>query len=261
MKENKSRKMKRKEIDEIIKMSVDMDIPDVKDEISDEEVLAMGYSLAPDDMLDRIKKGIAEKEEAKNADAKVYSFRKVGKKAAIVFAVFALIIALGVAVHGVMVYVFNVRSNITEDAIEFRGTSDYSYSYDAEESQAYEDADKALGATTLKPTYLPEGFNFDHVKIYSNTRVAFIYKNGNETIRLNQYLIDDGMTIGVAINSENGSSYTIQGHGTKISIGEHKRLETDSIWLSAIWDDESLLYKIEGNCSKEEFEKFILNLK
>ena len=158
MKENKSRKMKRKEIHEIIKMSVDMDIPDVKDEITDEEVLAMGYSLAPDDMLDRIKKGIAEKEEAKKADAKVYSFRKVGKRIVVAIAVFMLLFALSLTVKSVRVYVFGIVNRITDNAIKFSGTSDTPYTYDIDEKQAYEDADEALKAKTLKPTYLPEGF-------------------------------------------------------------------------------------------------------
>lgn len=260
MKENKSRKMKRKEIDEIIKMSVDMDIPDVKDEISDEEVLAMGYSLAPDDMLDRIKKGIAEKEEAKNADAKVYSFRKVGKRIVIAVAVFMLLFALSLSVKSVRVYVFGIVNRITDNAIKFYGTSDTLYTYDANEKQSYEDAEKALGVKLLKPTYLPEGFVFEQVKIYPESHIFFIYKNESNVIRIRQSLFQEEMNTDIIVHSDEGSSYTLKAHGANILVSSHKRIETDTTWLTAVWSDKTILYRIEGNCTEEEFEKFILNL-
>jgi len=260
MKENKSRKMKRKEIDEIIKMSVDMDIPDVKDEITDEEVLAMGYSLAPDDMLDRIKKGIAEKEEAKNADAKVYSFRKVGKRIVIAVAIFILLFALSLSVKSVRVYIFGIVNRITDDAVKFHGTSDSPYTYDTDENQAYKDAEEELDVKMLKPEYLPESFILDRVKIYPDSHAMFFYKKETENIRLYQYILDAGSNIETSVRTDSAYSHSIIAHGKEILINKHKQTDSDGTWLSAVWDDGKLLYRVEATCSNEDFEKFILNL-
>ncbi|UKI35044.1 MAG: hypothetical protein L6V93_12390 [Clostridiales bacterium] len=70
----------------------------------------------------------------------------------IVIAAAILILSCGAfSVGAVRVYVFKIIHQITENSIQFFGINDGSYNYDADENEAYNNADKALGYTTLKP--------------------------------------------------------------------------------------------------------------
>ena len=257
-KNNKFHIPDKKGMDEIIKIGVEMDIPDVKDVVTDEDLLAAGYSLPPADLLEKTKKRI---EEEKRASKKVVSFRKIGKRIGIAVAVFMLVFALSLTVKSVRVYVFGIVNRITDNAIKFHGTSDSPYTYDTDEKHSYDDAEEAMGEELLKPTYLPKEFIFDQVKIYANSHVIFVYQRGEDKIRLYQYLMGEGMNIESIVHTDIGSSYTLNAHNSKIQISQHKQMDTDYLWLKAIWNNDTLLYKVEGNCSKEEFEKFIVNLK
>lgn len=159
------------------------------------------------------------------------------------------------------VYVFKIIHQITENSIQFFGINEESYGYDADENEAYNNADKALGYTTLKPTYMPEGYVFDSVKLYENDHVIMVYKNQEKIIKLTQELKTDPTYSGEAVDTKEGYTYTITVQDTIINIAEHKQLDSDVVWYSAVWNDDNLIYNINANCTKEEFEKFIRNLK
>lgn len=141
------------------------------------------------------------------------------------------------------------------------GINEESYSYDADENEAYNNADKALGYTTLKPTYMPEGYVFDSVKLYENDHVIMVYKNQDKLIKLTQKLKSDPTYSVESVDTKEGYTYTLTVRDTIINVAEHKQLDTDVIWYSAIWNDENLIYNVSSNCNKEEFEDFIKNLK
>ena len=256
-KKNKFNIPDKKGMVEIIKMGVEMDIPDVKDVITDEDLLAAGYSLPPADLLEKTKKRIAEEQKASK---KVYSFRKARKVIVIAAAIFILMLA-AMQAEGVRVYVFGIVNRITDNAIKFNGTTDTPYTYEIDEKQAYKDAEEELGIKLLKPTYLPDGFVADRVKIYPNSHALFLYKNESSTIKFNQSIYIDGMNIQSSVHSDDDNSYTIAAHNKEIIVNCHNQAETNEIWMTAVWRSENIIYKIEGNCKKEEFEKFIINLK
>lgn len=180
----------------------------------------------------------------------------------VIIAVAILILFCGsLSVGAVRVYVFKIIHQITENSIQFFGVNEESYSYDADENEAYINADKALGYTTLKPTYMPEGYIFDSVKLYGYDHVIMIYKNQDRIIKLSQELKTDPIYSGESVDTKEGYTYTITVHDEIINIAEHKQLDTDTIWYTAIWNDENLIYNVSSNCNKEQFEKFIINLK
>lgn len=248
-------KNRREEYDEIIKMSIEMnkENDDELKELTDEDVIKMGYELPPDDMYDRIIKA-AEKEAP---------FRKKKthiKKSVLLVAIIAVIAIVGV-VSGVKHYSFDIDGEVTENAIEFRGTNKNDYVYEADESAAYEDAEKALGTQILKPTYLPEGFKFDTIKTYPNDYIILRYKSKDKRINLKQELLIDKPSTNSISDDNYGNFYTFNFNEQEVTTGEQKQLETDIIWLRAVWKDENITYTVDTNCNKEELEKFIKNLK
>lgn len=261
---NKNYDSIRQTFDDIIKESVEMDMADCVSPLTSDDVKKMGYPPPPTDMYDRIMKectnsttNFNDEYENKQNNREKRKFHKV-----IVVAAAMLILSCGaLSVGAVRVYVFKIIHQITENSIQFFGINEESYSYDADENEAYNNADKALGYTTLKPTYMPEGYVFDSVKLYENDHVIMIYKNQDKIIKLTQELKTDPTYSGEAVDTKEGFTYTLTVQDTIINIAEHKQLDTDVIWYSAIWYDENLIYNVSSNCNKEEFETFIKHLK
>lgn len=254
----------RQTFDDIIKKSVEMEMADNISPLTDDDVKKMGYLPPPADMYDRIMKECNnsttnsddgyEKKPNNRKKRKFYKF--------IVVAAAILILSFGaLSVSAVRVYVFKIIHQITENSIQFFGINEESYSYDADEKEAYNNADIALGYTTLKPTYMPEGYVFDSVKLYENDHVIMVYKNQDKIIKLMQELKTDPTYSGEAVDTKEGYTYTLTVQGAIINIAKHKQLDTDAIWYTAIWNDENLIYNVSSNCNKEQFEKFIKNLK
>ena len=254
----------RQTFDDIIKKSVEMEMDDSVSPLTSEDVKKMGYPLPPADMYDRIIKECDnstinsddgyEKKPNNRKKRKLYKF--------IVIAAAILILFCGaLSVGAVRVYVFKIIHQITENSIQFLGINEESYSYDADENEAYNNADKALGYTTLKPTYMPEGYVFDSVKLYENDHVIMVYKNQDKIIKLTQKLKSDPTYSVESVDTKEGYTYTLTVRDTIINVAEHKQLDTDVIWYSAIWNDENLIYNVSSNCNKKEFEDFIKNLK
>lgn len=248
-------KNRREEYDEIIKMSIEMnkENDDELKELTDEDVIKMGYELPPDDMYDRIIKAAEQ--------SKPRIKRKSNTKIYVLAAVIAGTLAIGFGAYGVRVYVYKIEGNVTENAIEFRGTNENAYTYEASESEAYKNAEDALGTKILKPTYLPEGFEFDKIKLYPDDSVILIYKSNKKTIKLKQELITGQTLTKKSVDEKNGHIYTFNINEQEIEIGEQIQLNTNDKWLSACWNNQQLLYTIDTNCEKKELEKFIQNLK
>lgn len=254
----------RQTFDDIIKKSVEMEMTDSVSALTNEDVKKMGYPSPPADMYDRIIKECTNSTinsdygyEKKLTNRKKRKFHKF-----IMIAAAILVLSCGaLSVGAVRVYVFKIIHQITENSIQFFGINEGSYSYDVDENEAYNSADKALGYTTLKPTYMPEGYVFDNVKLYENDHVIMIYKNQDKIIKLTQELKIDPIYSGEAVDTKEGYTYTLTIQDTIINIAEHKQLDTDVIWYTAIWNDENLIYNVSSNCSKEEFEDFIKHLK
>ncbi|MBC8597442.1 DUF4367 domain-containing protein [Qingrenia yutianensis] len=253
----------RQTFDDIIKKSVEMEMTDSLSPLTDEDIKKMGYPSPPADMYDKIMK------ECTNAtinlddgfDKKPNNSKKHKLHKFIVIAAAILILSCGAfSVGAVRVYVFKIIHQITENSIQFFGINDGSYNYDADENEAYNNADKALGYTTLKPKYMPDGYVFDSVKLYENDHVIMVYKNQDKIIKLTQELKTDPTYSGEAVDTKEGYTYTLTVKNTIINIAEHKQLDTDIKWYSAIWNDENLIYNVSSNCNKKEFEKFIKSL-
>lgn len=254
----------RQTFDEIIKKSVKMEMSDGNFQLNDDDLKTSDFPPPPSDMYDRIIKECTnsttdsnDEYEEKSHNRKKYKFHRP-----IVIAAAILILSFGaLSVSAVRVYVFKIIHQITENSIQFFGINEESYSYDADENEAYNNADKALGYTTLKPTYMPEGYVFDSVKLYENDHVIMVYKNQDKIIKLTQELKTVPTYSGEAVDTKEGYTYTLTIQDTIINIAEHKQLDTDVTWYTAIWNDENLIYSLSGNCSKDEFEKFVKKLK
>ncbi len=247
-------KNRREEYDEIIKMSIEMskENDDEFKALTDEDVIKMGYDLPPDDMYERIIKA-AEKHQRQK-------FTPM-KKLVVLVAIIALTLIAGVCItQGVKHYSFDIDGEVTENAIEFRGTNKNDYVYEADESAAYKSAEEALGTTILKPTYLPDGFKFDTIKMYANDYIILAYRSDNKSIKLKQELLREKTTSGKINDQKFGNLYTFGFKEQQVTVGEQKQLETDIIWLRAVWKDENKTYTVDTNCNKEDLEEFIKNL-
>lgn len=253
----------RQTFDDIIKKSVELEMDYSSLPLSDDDAKKMGYPSPPIDMYDRIIKECTNSTTNLNNeyDKKPHNRKKRKFHKSIVIVAVILILSFGVlSVSAVRVYVFRIIHQITENSIQFFGVNNESYSYDTDESEAYNNADKALGYKTLKPTYMPEGYIFDSIKIYENDHVIMVYKNQDNIIKLTQKLKTDPTYYGEAVDTKEGYTYTLTVHDTIINIAEHKQLDTDVIWYTAIWNDENLIYSVSSNCNKEQFENFIKHL-
>lgn len=242
------------DFDEIMKMSAEMDIIDEKDIVTEKDIEEMGIPMPPSGMKERILKACADSKAQKKKPFRM-------KKIILIAAALIILIAGALSVEGVRVHIFGIKNQVNENSIEFRGLNENAYSYDAEESQAYTTAEEALGTSILKPSYMPDGYKFDRIKIYPEQSVITTYKNGDKSIRINQKLLIEQITTGDIVDTKDGIIYTFKAHGKEIGIAEHEQSETGDKWLSSVWDNEKISYKVEGNCSREEFEKFIKNLK
>ena len=254
MKNDKKYIISGKEFDKMIKKSIEMEMNDGKDIITDEELLAMGYTLPPDDIPQRIMSERANRGEAENKR------HTTVRKILIAVAVLGILLAT-MSVSGVKVYVFNIVSEIRENSIHFFGTNKNTYQYDAEEGQAYENAEKELGFSILKPGYLPEGFVFERVKVYPEERVIVYYKRDDKTIMVTQKKLIDMLETGDMVDTLEGDVYTFTSHGIKVTASEYERKGKGDKWYTAAWSNENISYRADGSCTKEEFEKFIKNLK
>ncbi len=247
-------KKRREEYDEIIRMSIEMSKENDGElkELTDEDVIKMGYDLPPDDMYDRI---IKAAEEAPFRKKKTHI-----KKSVLLVAIIAVIAIVGV-VSGVKHYSFDIDGEVTENAIEFRGTNKNDYVYKADEIAAYKSAEDALGTPILKPTYLPEGFKFDRIKLYPNDRIILMYKSIDKSIKLTQKSLRDSITSGNISDTKNGDSASIEINDNIISLATYQQENTNIIWTSATWSNENIMFNVDTNCNKDELEKFIKNLK
>jgi len=249
-------KNRREEYDEIIKMSIEMskENDDELKELTDEDVIKMGYDLPPDDMYDRIIKTAEQSKPVKS----VKTFRKIMVIAAIV----VVTVILGIFVtSGVKHYSFDIDGEVTENAIEFRGTNKNDYVYEADEIEAYKSAEEALGTAILKPTYLPDGFEFDTIKMYANDYIILRYQSKYKTIKFRQELLDNQTLTNSISDEKYGNLFTLDFNEYIVEVGEQTQLETKTPWLKAIWKDKNITYTIDTDCTIEELEKFIKNLK
>ena len=240
--------------DKIIKESIETEMNDGKDIITDEELLTMGYTLPPEDIPERIKK------ERRN-DRSLRGRKPALMRKLLVAAAAVVILLSTMSVAGVRVYVFDIVSEIRENSIQFFGINKNAYVYDAEESEAYERAEEEMGFSILKPGYLPEGFVFEKIKIYPDDSVVMHYKNGDKTIKMTQKLLIGATQTGEMVDINDGETYTIEAQDTKVTASEYERKEKGAKWYSAVWSNEELVYVVDGNCDKDEFEKFIKKLK
>lgn len=261
---NRKTEILEQSFDEIIKMSMEMEENDRKEFFSDEIVETTAFPPPPADMLDRILKACEEdkteaKPEAPTAKPKRFKFKRI-----LIIAAALIALLSAASVLGDKNYIFKTENRITKNSIQFSGVNENAHSFSPDEEKAYETAENALGVSVLKPTYLPEGFKLDRFKQYEVDKVIIVYRNSDKIIKISQELLyHDGNIIytGEAVDTIEGNTYTINAQNTVITIGEYKQKETETIWLSAVWDDKQLSYKVEGSCTKEEFEKFIINLK
>lgn len=248
-----SDKKRNEAYDEIIKMSIKMSKESETKAITDEDVINMGYDLPPADMYDRIMKAAEQNPPRKKAVPM--------KKLLVIAAIIIGVLIIGIGAYGVKVYVYNIEGSVTENAIKFRGTNENEYAYEADESEAYKSAEEALGTAILKPTYMPEGFTFDSIRIYPKDYIVLVYKKENKMIKIKQELLREQVMSERIGDEKYGNIYTFDFGKQKVSVGEQTQVETNVKWLKAVWKDEKLTYMADTNCSKKELEKFIKNLK
>ncbi len=251
LKKDKEFENARDAFDEIIKMSATMDMDD-EEILTEKDIEEMGLPQPPPDMYDRIVR------ERQRRETHAHTGRKYKKTRLLLIAAVILVLMFGaMSVQAVRVYVFKIAHQVTENSIKFSGVNENSYSYDAKEEDAYKTAEDALGVPILKPTYLPDGYVFDNVRIYENDHIFMTYKNQDYVIKITQTIIEDDVYTDENVDTKEGHTYTINAQNTKITIGESEQMETGVKWLNAVWHDEKLIYKVDGSCSKSEFEKVI----
>ena len=238
-------------IDEIIKMAFEAEKADTIPVLTDEDLEKEGIPLPPADMLDKIKAEYSQEKPKANR-----------KKLRIILVAAAILIFIvgAMSIYGIKGNLFNFTSNITENSIEFLGGNVGSHTATAEEKNAYTYAEDFLGTAILKPTYLPDGYEFGSVNAYPDKRIMLVYKNGNHIIKLSQILKRDNISNGENVDIKSGEHYTITAHSTTVTVGEHFHSVTATTWFNAVWSNDNLSYKVDANCTKDELEKFILGL-
>jgi len=254
VKKNKEYKVCDKKLDIMIKKSIEAEMNDGKDIITDEELLEMGYTLPPENISQRI---MSQRANQGKAEGKR---RITVRKILIAVAILGILLST-MSVSGVRVYIFNIVSEIRENSIHLFGTNKNTYQYDADEAKAYEDAEKEFGFSLLKPGYLPEEFVFERIKVYIGDRVVMYYEGNGKTIRLAQRIMIDMLELGDMVDTLEGDIYTFDLGDIEVIASEYERREKGDKWYTAVWYDEKMLYRVDGNCTKEEFEKFIKKLK
>lgn len=247
--------------DEAVELGLVMEKSEKEEIVTDEELKAMGYSLPPDDMLDRIKKALAEDKNTKIAEQPVKPKKKFRKKYIFLIAILTILTVGAFSVRGVRNYMFDVVSQFNGSSVEFRGRNINRYVPEPNETAAYENMEKFLGVSLLKPYYLPEGFVFDKNKIFEDGYVKLFYKNGNNQIRLTQTLSRKEMIPSDSVDTKEDILYFIDAHNSQIEVRTYLQEGTGVTWYTAVWDNEKMIYKVDTNCSKEELELFIKNLK
>lgn len=244
--------------DEIIKMSVTMEqeqpyIP------SDEELEKMGVPLPPADMYDRIMKE-CRKEENRPLGGKK---RKVTRRIILIAAVAAVLFG-ALSAQAVKVYVFKREHHFSDNAIRISSGNSGVYTYDTGEENSYKDAERDLGVAILKPAYLPEDYRYERMRTYENDHVIMFYENSekNRMIKMTQTLLKGEIQSGDIVDAkrEDTHKYILNAQNTQITVEEYKQSGEDTQWRCAVWEDEKLMYQVDANCEKEEFEKFVKGL-
>ena len=253
-----NREKKRSEInssfDEIIKMGVQMELEkeDNTPILTDSEMEMQGYSLPPDDMYKRITDACSKNNKYETRHRKIKWKRVIAIAAAI-----AVLMCGMMSVNAVRVYIFKLIHQITNNSIQFSCVNETEKQFDVDESEAYSNAEDSLGVSILIPTYLPDGFEFEQVKIYPSDHIVLIYENGDKSIKITQSLIKDYIDWGEMIDTKTGKVDTINISGTDIMISQYNQENTEEVWLAAVWNDEYLLYKIDTNIEERTLKKII----
>lgn len=244
--------------DEIIKMSVEMEAEDAQI-LSKKDIEEMGLPLPPPDMYDRIMK------ECNKHESRSSNKRKITRRIILVAAVLSVLVFGALSAQAVKVYVFNLTHKVSDNTIRFTGEDENVYTFDASEDDSYKTAEEKLGVPVLKPEFIPLGFKFEAVRTYEQDHVFMIYKNQDSTIKVTQTLINDPYAMGEIMDTEKeeakNNTYIFNEQNRKISIGEYTQEETGIKWHYAVWKDDKLMYRVEANCAKDDFEKFVLGLK
>jgi len=129
VKKNKEYKVCDKKLDIMIKKSIEAEMNDGKDIITDEELLEMGYTLPPENISQRI---MSQRANQGKAEGKR---RITVRKILIAVAILGILLST-MSVSGVRVYIFNIVSEIRENSIHLFGTNKNTYQYDADEAKA-----------------------------------------------------------------------------------------------------------------------------
>lgn len=240
--------------DEIIKMSVKMELEqeDNTPILTDGEMKAQGYSLPPDDMYERITDACG-----KNNRHKTRHRKTKWKRVIAIAAVIAILMCGMMSVQAVRVYIFKIIHQITNNSIQFSCVNEAEKQFDADESEAYKNAENSLGVSILRPTYLPDGFEFKQVKIYPSDHIVLIYENQDKSIKITQSLIKDYIDLGEMVDAKDGKVHKINIDGVDVTIGQYTQANTEEAWLEAVWNDEYLLNTIDTNLEVQELKKII----
>lgn len=244
--------------DELIKIALEKDLSK-DDEIivpTDEEIKAMGYPTPGADTFDRI----MEKYEFRVQHGEKKNNKKVAKLFAIV-AIIAATICGGLSVQAVRVYLFKIVNQITDNSIKIFNTNEMVNSFDTDESEAYKNAEDAMGISLLKPYYLPDGMDFNDIKIYVDDHVILNYRNEGKIIRFTQALKENAANLEESIDTLKGDVFTKVVGDKDITFAKYIQEETEIIWYEAVWSDDELYYYINTNVDEEELNKIIENLR
>ncbi len=255
MKNNERYERVRNAFDEIIKESAAlyMESEDDTPVLSDDEMREKGYSLPPEDMYKRIMS--ACKDSA--AREKPVRVKKTWKKVLLIAAIISALLAISLCVGAVKNFVFNTINQITSDTIKIkRGNETDLERDDANNGEAFHNAENQLGIKLQKPNYMPDNMILDKIQIYSNKQIRADYKDGNDIIKIDITLIDENEASGMTIHTENGEASDKAIGDKQVRLYYYTRDNAED-WTTAEWNDGTALYEISSNIDRAVLEEII----
>ncbi|MBO5461099.1 MAG: DUF4367 domain-containing protein [Ruminococcus sp.] len=260
-----------REIEEAIKADPELD--DIR--VTEEMDAALFAKIQAFEQENKKNSENREKDEDDNSSGKTYLYRKKSRKGYFIIGLAAvLVLVLGTGLVGVGNKAYWKEK--TEQELEY-GTErqqiikvedmDDIHSKEGEESTAYDQIEKELGFSIVRPRYIPKLAELSQIEILEEIQQARVfYKYKGEIIRYTMYLNSSDSSWAEKIEDKKIGEYSVlviteAGTDIEIIVDEYQVEGYDESRRIVNFEYKGIHYQIKGIMKKEEFDKILENLR
>ncbi len=251
---NSKAAMIKSEFDKIIKEEIGhiLEKNDCTEILSDEDMQRLGAELPSKDMYDRIMKACKGVKQPKR-----HNIKRI-----FIIAAIAVSFVGGTGVVASKFFGTNLRVHKGMNSVNIiDGGEPNKEGQDVPYEETVELAEENFGYEIAAPEYIPEGFHFEEIKTDPEESVELLFLNGDDgKIRIDQGIKFENSSIAMVVDSASINTSTEAIGNFEVLFVEYEQDELEIPWVTAVWSDDKMSYRIRTTVEKEEVKKIILSM-